>query len=53
MTLTLTKLVPTDKKYYNDIFDLMKLFCSLEIYPDRNIADFKAGFFRDMFTVGR
>lgn len=51
MTLTLTKLVPTDKKYYNDIFDLMKLFCSLEIYPDRNIADFKAGFFRDMFTV--
>ncbi len=49
--LALTKLVPADKKYYKDIFDLMKLFCSLDIYPDKNIADFKAGMFRDMFTV--
>jgi hypothetical protein len=49
--LALTKLVPADKKYYKDIFDLMKLFCSLDIYPDNNIADFKAGTFRDMFTV--
>lgn len=51
ITLALTKLVPKDKKYYKDIFDLMKLFCSLDIYPDKNIADFKAGFYRDIFTV--
>jgi hypothetical protein len=51
INLALNKLVTRDKKYYKDVFDLSKLFCTLNIYPDKILADFKAGAFRNMFTV--
>ncbi len=51
INLALTKLITKDKKYYNDILDLAKLFCELNIYPDKSLADFKAGTLRNIFTV--
>lgn len=51
ISLALTKLVNKNKKYYYDVFELSKLFCELKIYPDKSLADFKAGTFRNMFTV--
>lgn len=51
ISLLYTKLLPEHKKYKFDIFELSKLFCSLNIYPDPEITDFGPGPFRDMFTV--
>lgn len=51
ISLLYTKLLPEHKKYKFDIFELSKLFCSLNIYPDPEITDFGSGPFRDMFTA--
>lgn len=49
--IILSKLIPIDRKYYEEIFELSKLFCSLKLFPNSDIVNLAAGPFRDMFTV--
>lgn len=45
-----TKLIPKDKKYYREDFELGKLMCSLNIFQD-NIGAMAVTIFRDFFTT--
>jgi len=47
--IVLVKLVKEDKKYYQDIFELGKLFCELKIFPTNSGNIFTIGCFRDTF----
>ena len=47
--ILLFRLVPSDKKFYKEIFELSKLFCELKIFPNKRILFLAAGPFRDMF----
>jgi tetratricopeptide (TPR) repeat protein len=45
------KLIPKDKKYYREIFELGKLFAGLKLFPDKNLHNLGTSFFRDFFTT--
>lgn len=49
--IILAKLVPIDRKFYREIFELSKLFCAQNIFPNEVLKNFAIGPFRDMFTV--
>jgi len=49
--IILSKIIPVDRTYYKEIFELSNLFCSLNIFPNHVLKNFGAGPFRDMFTV--
>ncbi|MBN8568004.1 MAG: hypothetical protein J0M18_00110 [Ignavibacteria bacterium] len=43
------KLIPIDKKFYGEIFELSKLFCKLKIFPNKHVPYLASGPFKDMF----
>ena len=47
--ILLLRLVPLDKKFYKEIFELSKLFCELKIFPNKRVFFLAAGPFRDIF----
>lgn len=46
-----TKLIPSDRKYLNDVLDFAKLLQELKIYPDDNVQAFSSGLLRDIFVT--
>lgn len=47
--IIITKLVPTDRNYYNDVLEFAELLGEFKIYPDENIHRLHDGTFRDIF----
>jgi len=47
--MILGRLVPRDKKYYEDVLEFAELIRELKIYPDENMHAFNIGTFRDIF----
>lgn len=47
--MILERLVPRDKKYYEDVLEFAELMRELKIYPDENMQAFNIGTFRDIF----
>jgi len=43
------RLIPTNKKFYEEIFELSKLFCELKIFPNKRVPYLAPGPFKDMF----
>jgi hypothetical protein len=43
------KLIPVNKKFYEEIFELSKLFCELKIFPNKHVPYLAPGPFKDMF----
>lgn len=43
------KLIPFNKKFYEEIFELSKLFCELKIFPNKRVPYLAPGPFKDMF----
>jgi hypothetical protein len=52
INIVLVKLVPSDGKYFSDILDLSKHFCSLNIYPDKTLETFPLSMFRNIIFSG-
>lgn len=51
LTLLIIKLIPKDKKYYQDAFELNDYFLKLNIYPFENCQAFPLSMFRDVFGI--
>lgn len=47
--LIFIKLIPSNKKFYEEIFELSKLFCELKIFPNKRVPYLAPGPFKDMF----
>jgi len=49
--LILGKLIPSNRKFFKDIFEFAELFRSLNIFPDESTPRISLGLFKNFFTV--
>ncbi len=51
LTMVILKLVPLNKEYYNEAFEINKFFAALNLFPNKEGIKISISMFRDVFGV--